>query len=142
MSDIVEISRSPARETLLRGDPWTFILDEADAFRCRQVGLAAGDVFVRKLAGDKVWRRFEVVVAHGPTTYETRYRDEYDSAEIPAEPPSEARDAPASPIMTQGEMARAQGYTGDACSQCGQFRMKQSGHCLVCDSCGTTTGCS
>lgn len=44
--------------------------------------------------------------------------------------------------MTQGEMARAQGYTGDCCTTCGQFRMKQSGHCLVCDGCGTTTGCS
>lgn len=44
--------------------------------------------------------------------------------------------------MTQGEMARAQGYTGDCCTTCGQFRMKQSGHCLVCDACGTTTGCS
>lgn len=46
------------------------------------------------------------------------------------------------PTMTQGEMARAQGYTGDCCTTCGQFRMKQSGHCLVCDACGTTTGCS
>lgn len=44
--------------------------------------------------------------------------------------------------MTQGELARAQGYTGDCCTTCGQFRMKPSGHCLVCDACGTTTGCS
>ena len=46
------------------------------------------------------------------------------------------------PTMTQGEMARAKGYTGDCCSNCHEFRMKQSGHCLVCDACGTTTGCS
>lgn len=58
--------------------------------------------------------------------------------------PATAAPAPPleTPTMTQGEMARAQGYTGDCCTTCGQFRMKQSGHCLVCDACGTTTGCS
>lgn len=45
-------------------------------------------------------------------------------------------------LLTQGEIARQQGYTGDCCSHCHQFRMKQSGHCMVCDACGTTTGCS
>ncbi|AEI71056.1 RNR alpha [EBPR siphovirus 2] len=43
---------------------------------------------------------------------------------------------------TQSEIARAQGYTGDACTNCQQFKMKQAGHCMVCDACGTTTGCS
>lgn len=38
--------------------------------------------------------------------------------------------------------SKAQGYTGDECSRCHMFTMKQSGHCLVCDSCGETTGCS
>ena len=55
---------------------------------------------------------------------------------------TQAIEPAATATMTQGELARAQGYTGDCCSQCGQFRMKQSGHCLVCDACGTTTGCS
>lgn len=45
-------------------------------------------------------------------------------------------------VGAAAERSRAQGYTGDACSTCGQFRMKQAGHCLVCDECGTTTGCS
>ncbi|EAB6717936.1 hypothetical protein DUP91_26795, partial [Salmonella enterica subsp. enterica] len=35
-----------------------------------------------------------------------------------------------------------QGYTGDMCSNCNSFRMKISGHCQVCEECGTTTGCS
>lgn len=39
-------------------------------------------------------------------------------------------------------VSRAQGYTGDPCSQCGQLKLKVSGHCMVCDACGTTTGCS
>lgn len=57
-------------------------------------------------------------------------------------PAAIAVEVAALPTMTQGEMARAKGYTGDCCSNCHEFRMKQSGHCLVCDACGTTTGCS
>lgn len=43
--------------------------------------------------------------------------------------------------LTRGEMARAQGYTGDCCDMCGLFTMKRNGTCLTCDSCGSTTGC-
>ena len=38
--------------------------------------------------------------------------------------------------------ARMKGYTGDQCSSCSSMRMKVSGHCMVCEDCGTTTGCS
>ena len=38
--------------------------------------------------------------------------------------------------------ARMKGYTGDQCSACNSMRMKVSGHCQVCEDCGTTTGCS
>ena len=38
--------------------------------------------------------------------------------------------------------AQQLGYEGDMCTNCGGFKMKRSGHCLVCDDCGTTTGCS
>ncbi len=38
--------------------------------------------------------------------------------------------------------ARSQGYTGDACPTCFQLTMKRNGSCLVCSSCGTTSGCS
>ncbi len=37
---------------------------------------------------------------------------------------------------------RAMGFTGDMCGRCGQFTMRRNGSCLVCISCGTTTGCS
>ena len=43
---------------------------------------------------------------------------------------------------TRREIARASGYTGDTCSNCQGIRMKVSGHCTVCEDCGTTTGCS
>lgn len=39
-------------------------------------------------------------------------------------------------------VARAQGYTGDTCTSCSGVRMRRNGSCLVCDDCGTTTGCS
>jgi hypothetical protein len=48
----------------------------------------------------------------------------------------------AKPAMTQAEMSRARGYSGDACSTCNMFSLRQSGHCQVCDNCGSTTGCS
>ncbi len=38
--------------------------------------------------------------------------------------------------------AKAQGYTGDVCDQCGGSSMKRNGSCLVCADCGSTSGCS
>lgn len=38
--------------------------------------------------------------------------------------------------------ARAQGYSGDICTNCSGVRMKWAGHCQVCEDCGSTTGCS
>jgi ribonucleoside-diphosphate reductase alpha chain len=38
--------------------------------------------------------------------------------------------------------ARAKGYEGDACSECGQFTLVRTGSCLRCDSCGANSGCS
>lgn len=38
--------------------------------------------------------------------------------------------------------ARRMGYSGDVCRACGSLRVRANGTCLVCDSCGTTTGCS
>jgi hypothetical protein len=48
---------------------------------------------------------------------------------------------PSSHTMTKAE-ARLSGYTGDQCDNCFSMQMKISGHCKVCESCGTTTGCS
>jgi ribonucleoside-diphosphate reductase alpha chain len=38
--------------------------------------------------------------------------------------------------------AKAKGYTGNACSECGQLTMVRNGACEKCDSCGATSGCS
>jgi ribonucleoside-diphosphate reductase alpha chain len=46
------------------------------------------------------------------------------------------------PRAEQITAARAKGYTGNACSDCGQLTMVRNGSCEKCDSCGATSGCS
>ena len=38
--------------------------------------------------------------------------------------------------------ARAKGYEGEACGECGNFTLVRNGTCMKCDTCGSTTGCS
>ncbi len=38
--------------------------------------------------------------------------------------------------------AKAKGYEGEMCSECGNFTLVRNGTCLKCDTCGSTTGCS
>jgi len=38
--------------------------------------------------------------------------------------------------------AKAIGYTGEQCQNCGSIRVRRNGSCTVCDDCGTTSGCS
>lgn len=60
-------------------------------------------------------------------------------------------DAPVIDTLLAGEMggpamdakqARLSGFTGDACTNCQSLKMRRNGACMVCDECGTTTGCS
>ncbi len=96
------------------------------------------------------WLRVDHVHANGGV--ECTLVEEPPAPIIEAPPALPADPLPA-PILLSGEMAaedkalkiaaaRSQGYTGDMCSNCGAFAMKQAGHCLCCDACGTTTGCS
>ena len=38
--------------------------------------------------------------------------------------------------------AKARGYEGDTCPECGALTMVRNGACLKCISCGATSGCS
>jgi ribonucleoside-diphosphate reductase alpha chain len=38
--------------------------------------------------------------------------------------------------------ARAKGYEGEACGDCGHFTLVRNGTCLKCMTCGSTSGCS
>ena len=39
-------------------------------------------------------------------------------------------------------MAKAKGYEGDSCTECGNFTLVRNGTCMKCDTCGSTSGCS
>ena len=34
------------------------------------------------------------------------------------------------------------GYAGESCTSCGSIRVRRNGTCVVCEDCGTTSGCS
>ncbi|MDR0926763.1 MAG: adenosylcobalamin-dependent ribonucleoside-diphosphate reductase [Ignavibacteria bacterium] len=38
--------------------------------------------------------------------------------------------------------AKSMGYTGEQCPNCSSMRVKRNGSCLLCEDCGTTSGCS
>jgi ribonucleoside-diphosphate reductase alpha chain len=45
-------------------------------------------------------------------------------------------------VAEKRSQARLKGYTGEACSECGNFTLVRNGTCLKCDTCGATSGCS
>ncbi len=59
-----------------------------------------------------------------------------DSA--PPEPPRSDEDSQHGRIQE----AKALGYTGDTCGNCGSMKVKRNGSCTVCIDCGETSGCS
>jgi ribonucleoside-diphosphate reductase alpha chain len=61
---------------------------------------------------------------------------------IAAPPSSAGTVAKGQVVAAKAREAIAKGYSGDACTQCGQFTLVRNGTCLKCDSCGTTSGCS
>jgi len=50
--------------------------------------------------------------------------------------------AAGSVVMERIAVARAKGYEGECCGECGNFTLVRNGTCLKCDSCGATSGCS
>jgi len=46
------------------------------------------------------------------------------------------------PALDRIREAQAQGYEGDACSECGNFTLVRNGTCMKCVTCGATSGCS
>ena len=53
-----------------------------------------------------------------------------------------AKAAARSTVISQMDIARMQGYVGDACPECGHMTLVRNGTCLKCQTCGSTTGCS
>jgi ribonucleoside-diphosphate reductase alpha chain len=61
---------------------------------------------------------------------------------VAAAPASAAGPAKGQVVVAKAREAIAKGYSGDACTTCGQFTLIRNGTCLKCDSCGATSGCS
>jgi ribonucleoside-diphosphate reductase alpha chain len=56
---------------------------------------------------------------------------------------SKAGSARAAPSKAERRAeAKAKGYEGEMCSECGNFTLVRNGTCMKCDTCGSTTGCS
>ncbi len=43
--------------------------------------------------------------------------------------------------MATLQKARSLGYAGEPCQQCGSMRLRRNGTCLLCEDCGSTSGC-
>ena len=59
-----------------------------------------------------------------------------------AAPPAPLRTGMATKQSVAVSAAKAKGYTGNSCGECGQMTMVRNGSCEKCDSCGSTSGCS
>jgi ribonucleoside-diphosphate reductase alpha chain len=53
-----------------------------------------------------------------------------------------AKAKPLSTVADRREQAKMRGYTGNSCSECGNFTMVRNGTCEKCETCGSTSGCS
>jgi ribonucleoside-diphosphate reductase alpha chain len=65
--------------------------------------------------------------------------------DTPAPAPRASAGATATAVLSKTEAvnaAKAKGYTGNACGECGQLTMVRNGACEKCDNCGATSGCS
>jgi ribonucleoside-diphosphate reductase alpha chain len=63
------------------------------------------------------------------------------ATEAPAAPAAAAADPSAGAAWARDQAKRA-GYTGESCATCGSVRVRRNGTCVVCEDCGTTSGCS
>lgn len=66
-----------------------------------------------------------------------------DNAES-SEDPIELSPMPMPRITSNGSLRTMtkSPFMGDSCSSCGSFTLRRNGTCLVCETCGQTTGCS
>jgi hypothetical protein len=109
----------------------------------RVIGCRAMDAGERSAVHFMLLRRFgdgtnPLVPPPVPTT-------EVQKAAAPPVVPTTALQKPSpqtNPTLTQGEIAREMGFTGNPCPACGGMKMKFAGKCETCSECGHSAGCS
>jgi ribonucleoside-diphosphate reductase alpha chain len=79
--------------------------------------------------------------AAGSTALKTEPEQKLSPAQALEQMQWAKQDARAAAAEKRAE-AKAKGYEGEACGECGNFTLVRNGTCLKCDTCGSTTGCS
>ena len=59
-----------------------------------------------------------------------------------SEAPAEAQAKGISTVAERRQQAKLRGYTGNSCTECGNFTMVRNDTCEKCETCGSTSGCS
>jgi ribonucleoside-diphosphate reductase alpha chain len=90
--------------------------------------------------------KITALASHGATALKADPDQKLSPAEKLARLPwqdaqEDAREARAVAAERRAE-AKAKGYEGEMCGECGNFTLVRNGTCLKCDTCGSTTGCS
>lgn len=94
-------------------------------------GYVRGNLYV--LSNDATARQNNVI-----SDVEAEEEEEHDHIHETEETPVSAVNA----VSERIREAKAKGYEGDSCGDCGNFTMVRNGTCLKCDTCGSTSGCS
>ena len=118
-----------------------FVRSKADKLMLLQGGQVPGTGSGAGPAYAPVARAGNAAVAlkQSPQEAELREVTEALGAELGhAEPAA----APKATTAEKRSLARMKGYTGEACTECGNFTLVRNGTCLKCDTCGGTSGCS
>jgi len=98
--------------------------------------------------GENLWYHHKPPVGVPPTRAQMDLVLEAQKAIVSAPPPRVVRDTPKPserPSMTAAVRreldAKAKGYTGIPCDQCGSLETVRIGKCLRCESCGSSGEC-
>jgi ribonucleoside-diphosphate reductase alpha chain len=95
---------------------------------------------VTALAGRET--RAEVAGAAALKTEPTQKLSPVEQLEELTAPQTEVRAHARAAAAEKRAEAKAKGYEGEACGECGNFTLVRNGTCLKCDTCGSTSGCS
>ena len=90
------------------------------------------------------------VAHHLEVDVDAYYDEDDDTDDTPKVEETKAAPTPRVHLVTRARShkiqavldAKAKGYEGDACGDCGAMTMVRNGSCLKCMSCGATSGCS
>lgn len=77
-----------------------------------------------------------------PPAARTRAAAPQEASQATPRPQRPTQAAPARDRLAQANEARAKGYAGQECPECGRWTMVRNGTCLKCMTCGGSTGCS